>query len=200
MFFPRFVVAPIQVKLSADLFGELAAHVDATCRDPQRRPYNHQLAGVIRHGEQIEASAAIPNRLKALFCELGRHYIMSLGEANGLSFKPDVQVWFRDSWIVISRAHDYNPVHKHSSQLSGIVYVKVPPQVAIPTTMDGKLHFLFGQQQESNLDLLGNRLVIPKEGDLYLFPAWMQHVVYPFEGPGERVSYAFNLFARNVSA
>ena len=69
--------------------------------DPMRRPYDHQLAGVIRHGEQIEASAALSNKLKALFCDLGRHYIMSLGEANGLAFKPTVQVSFRTQMDIV---------------------------------------------------------------------------------------------------
>jgi hypothetical protein len=65
--------------------------------------------------------------------------------------------------------------------------------------MDGKLQFLYGQLKEENLDFLGMRRVIPAVGDLYLFPAWLTHLVYPFQGPGERISYSFNLGVENVA-
>jgi hypothetical protein len=198
MFYPRFVVAPMQVKLQGKLFSDLVHLVDQQINNPQRKSYDYRLAGVIRQGEQIDCSAHLPDELKSFLCGLAQHYILRLGEANGLNLKPTARIVFSDCWTVLSRAGDYNPVHKHSAQLSGIAYVKVPPQVADPATMDGKLHFLFGQHQESNLDLLGDRLIIPKEGDLYLFPSWMQHVVYPFQGAGERVSFSFNLLAQNI--
>jgi hypothetical protein len=198
MFYPRFVVAPMQVKLQGKLFSDLIHLVDQHINNPERKSYDYRLAGVIRQGEQIDCSAHLPDELKSFLCGLAQHYILRLGEANGLNLKPTARIVFSDCWIVLSRAGDYNPVHKHSAQLSGIAYVKVPPQVADPATMDGKLHFLFGQHQESNLDLLGDRLIIPKEGDLYLFPSWMQHVVYPFQGAGERVSFSFNLLAQNI--
>ena len=198
-FHPRFVVAPMHVKLEGPVFADLTNLVEREINNPERKSYGHRLAGVIRHGEQIESSEHLPQRFTSFLCGLAKHYILRLGEANGVALQPSVQTVFRDAWIVLSRAGDYNPVHKHSAQLSGIIYVKVPPQVADPATMDGKLHFLFGQHQESNLDLLGDRLIIPREGDLYLFPSWMQHVVYPFQGPGERISFAFNLLAENIA-
>ena len=33
----------------------------------------------------------------------------------------------------------------------------------------------------------------PEPGVVYLFPSWLQHVVYPFKGPGTRLSIATNL-------
>ena len=45
---------------------------------------------------------------------------------------------------------------------------------------------------------LTNVKIIPVVGDLYLFPAWLTHLVYPFEGAGERISYSFNLLVRNI--
>ncbi|HIA71042.1 TPA: hypothetical protein EYN98_34355 [Candidatus Poribacteria bacterium] len=33
----------------------------------------------------------------------------------------------------------------------------------------------------------------PVVGDIYLFPNWLEHMVYPFEGKGERRSVAFNV-------
>jgi uncharacterized protein (TIGR02466 family) len=200
MFHPRFVVAPMHLRLDQQVFEDFVRIADIEIANPARQPYDHRLAGIIRQGEQIEATPRFTPKLRRFIEELAHHYVLRLADANGVKIRPTLQTEFRDGWIVLSRAGDYNPVHKHDAQLSGIVYVRVPPQVAEPTTMDGKLHFLFGQQQERNLDFLGNRMIVPREGDFYLFPAWMQHVVYPFQGPGERVSIAFNLLAHNVSA
>jgi hypothetical protein len=33
---------------------------------------------------------------------------------------------------------------------------------------------------------------VPVPGDLYLFPSWLRHLVYPFRGDGERRSMSFN--------
>jgi uncharacterized protein (TIGR02466 family) len=193
-----FFVAPLQVRLPAELVAELQAHVDAECNNPARRDGGQYLAGRIRHGEQLGATKTLPPKFKILFCKLGRHYLFQLATANGIQINPQVVVSFGESWIVKSRAGDYNPAHKHSGQLSGIVYTKIPPQVADPTNTDGKLEFLFGQLREENVDFLGSRRVVPAVGDLYLFPAWLTHLVYPFEGEGERISYSFNLVAPNI--
>jgi uncharacterized protein (TIGR02466 family) len=124
---------------------------------------------------------------------LARKYIFRIANLNRTKINPGFQVSFVDSWIVKSKEGDYNPVHVHEASLSGIVYLKVPSQVADPMTTDGKLNFLFGDYRLSNLDFLGMREVVPRVGDMYLFPSWLQHVVYPFRGAEERVSYAFNL-------
>jgi hypothetical protein len=194
----RFLVAPLHVRLTPDLVAELQAHVDAECNNPARIHGDRYLAGQIRHGEQVGATQSLPLKLKVLFCKIGRHYLVQLGAANGIDVNPQVQISVGESWIVKSRAGDYNPAHKHTGQLSGIVYTKVPPQVADPSNPDGKLQFLFGQLREDNIDFLGVRQVIPVVGDLYVFPAWLTHLVYPFEGAGERISYSFNLFVRNI--
>jgi uncharacterized protein (TIGR02466 family) len=36
--------------------------------------------------------------------------------------------------------------------------------------------------------------IAPRRGDLILFPAWMRHGVRPYEGKGERISIAMNLY------
>jgi uncharacterized protein (TIGR02466 family) len=193
-----FLVAPLHLKLPVEMLAEIQSHVDAECNNPGRIEGSRYLAGRIRHGEQLGATKSLPIKYKEFFCNLGRNYVTQLAGANGLTLNPRMQVIFGQSWIVKSRSGDYNPAHKHGGQLSGIIYTKVPQQVADPSNTDGKLHFLFGQLKEENLDFLGVRNVIPVVGDMYLFPAWLTHLVYPFEGEGERISYSFNLFVKNI--
>jgi hypothetical protein len=38
---------------------------------------------------------------------------------------------------------------------------------------------------------------LPEVGDMYVFPGYIQHTVYPFKGDGERRCIAFNMDLRN---
>ncbi|HIC17705.1 TPA: hypothetical protein EYO77_06290, partial [Candidatus Poribacteria bacterium] len=51
------------------------------------------------------------------------------------------------------------------------------------TPATGSLTFMFAQSSIRR----------PVVGDIYLFPNWLEHMVYPFEGKGERRSVAFNV-------
>jgi len=195
-----FLVSPMKVRMPADWLAELQAHIDAECNSPARMDGSRFLAGRIRRGEQLGATASLPVKFKALFCRLGQHYVQQLAIANRVDVNPGLNVTFGESWIVKSLSGDYNPSHNHTGELSGIVYTKVPPQVADPANMDGKLQFLFGQMKVEDMDFLGARKVIPVVGDTYIFPAWLTHIVYPFEGEGERISYSFNLLVHNIQA
>ena len=46
---------------------------------------------------------------------------------------------------------------------------------------------------ERNIIGDNNYYLKPKEGLMILFPASVQHMVYPFKGPGTRIAIAFNL-------
>lgn len=101
-----------------------------------------------------------------------------------------------DAWVVSQLAGDYNPVHSHGSWMSGIIYLKVPDEIKInPDKMclDGCLHFVYGNYHEPSLQNFGPKVVFPEIGDMYLFPGYLLHTVYPFKGSGERRSIAFNL-------
>lgn len=195
---PLFLVAPARIVMPPDLFAALEAHVDQVCASPDRVSDAHKLAGRIRRGEQVNAFAAIPPEVALFICASARHYIGQIAALYGTELKPDYQVAMQDSWIVKQQDGDYNPMHHHAGDLSGIIYVRVPDQVSDPKVPDGKLSFFHGQYKLSNLDLLGVREVVPRRGELFIFPAWLQHSVYPFSGDGERVSYSFNLGAKGL--
>jgi hypothetical protein len=188
-----YVTGALRFELAPDVLSDLSAHVHALLADPERKPYDDRLVGHVYGGEQVDATAALPDMLKAVLCLYGRQYVTRLHDLNKLKVPGEFDLSFKDSWVVRSRAGDYNPVHMHFGGLSGIVYVQVPPQVGEPQSQDGKLDFVFGQLNPRAMELLGPRTVTPRTGDLYIFPSWLQHVVYPFRGDGDRISYSFNL-------
>jgi hypothetical protein len=194
---PVFLVAAERIRLPEDIFSALAEHVRVTSESPDRVSFASKLAGEIRHGEQILATDSLPPQLKVWLCVRARKYVQRIARINGATVNPGMQVSFIDAWIVRSLAGDFNPVHIHTGHLSGIIYLEVPPPVADPATMEGKLSLVFGNWHD-RLDLLGTRTVTPVAGELLLFPAWLAHAAYPFSGPGVRVSYSFNLSIANL--
>ena len=102
-------------------------------------------------------------------------------------------------WINSNRAGDFNMLHSHPGCfLSSVYYVRVPR-----TMKGGEIFFsdprgpAVAMYETPGIDLpwVGSGLgipVSPATGLLLLFPAWLEHRVERFEGPGERISIAFN--------
>ena len=100
-----------------------------------------------------------------------------------------------DLWLNVQRAGDYNPVHTHGGSFSGVLFLRVPPQIG-PERFDGQLCFHGPEEWHIQSFRTGMaHYVLPVPGDLYVFPAWQPHSVAPFRGEGERWSIAFNVVA-----
>lgn len=99
------------------------------------------------------------------------------------------------SWVVRQFKTEYNPVHWHAGQISGVGYLKVPKDMSKPSKKshletDGKLALIDGYK---SLFSNGIFLIEPKVGDFYMFPNHLMHTVYPFFGTDEeRRSISFN--------
>ena len=100
------------------------------------------------------------------------------------------------SWVVRQFKNDYNPVHWHTGDISGVGYLKVPSHLGNTSQPDkktnenGKLQLIFGSP---NLFSKSTFIVKPELGDFYLFPNYLMHTVYPFTGTDEeRRSVSFN--------
>lgn len=83
-------------------------------------------------------------------------------------------------WVVLQKASDYNPVHFLRGTLSEVIYLQVPEEVSKQNNKNGKITFIHGQESPQSLMFHGHRTITPKAGDIYLFPSWMNHTIYPF--------------------
>ena len=100
-------------------------------------------------------------------------------------------------WGVSQWAGDFNPLHIHSGDLSGVLYLKVPEGLAEEYKNEdhhpavGDIQFIAGTPQAFNRN---NLQVSPKVGEMYVFPAWLHHTAYPFRTKNqERRSISFNI-------
>jgi hypothetical protein len=121
---------------------------------------------------------------------LAGHYLA--GAENTAADRVDFEVF----WVISQFAGTPSPVHFHSSDLSGVLYLKVPEVDAaeehktyISGRHAGYINFLIGGKQRFSKSLISFR---PKVGDFYIFPGWLLHGAEPFAGEGERRSMSFN--------
>jgi len=103
-------------------------------------------------------------------------------------------------WIVSQQASSPSPVHFHSSDISGVLYLKTPKidgeedeerKTYISGRQAGYINFLIGGKQKHCKSLASFK---PRVGDFYIFPGWLLHGAEPFRGTGERRSLAFNAY------
>ena len=106
------------------------------------------------------------------------------------------------SWGNISVAGDFNPSHSHAGMISGVGYLRLPDDIEQEWESEdhdpsvGMINFVNG----SNLPLDSNTTRFkPAVGDIYFFPAWLIHEVYPFRSKGERWSFSFNTTIENLN-
>ncbi len=103
-------------------------------------------------------------------------------------------------WINKMTEHEYNPVHVHQGSLftglSSVLILHIPESYGVEYSADdqplnGQLMILGSASgQFANIDYQPYGL---KTGDLFVFPYDMRHCVYPFNGPGERLTIAANI-------
>ncbi|MET0646795.1 MAG: putative 2OG-Fe(II) oxygenase [Pyrinomonadaceae bacterium] len=190
---PQFLVSPLYARLPPGMVTNLLAFTDRHLRAGNSTDYSEHLAGRIERGAQVElAPEGVPARFRKLLLELSAAYIDSQRSLGQCGPEP-YELSFVDMWVVSQREKDFNPIHRHGGQLSGIVYLKVPRQINQKRRPEGCLEFVYGRGKPETLDFNGNRTVLPVVGDMYIFPAWLQHLVYPFYGRGERRSLSFNI-------
>ena len=104
-------------------------------------------------------------------------------------------------WAVSQWAGDFNPLHVHSGDLSGVIYLKIPEGRDEEYAKEdqhpaiGDIQFIAGTPQAFNRN---NLKIKPHVGDMFVFPAWLHHTAYPFRTPNqERRSISFNLVYTN---
>ena len=99
-------------------------------------------------------------------------------------------------WVVRQFKGEYNPIHYHEGDLSGVGYLKLPKGMTNNKMVknkklktNGTIDFINGQKGFLSKSIYN---VVPKIGDLLIFPNYLMHTAYPFNVEGERRSLSFN--------
>ena len=100
-------------------------------------------------------------------------------------------------WVVSQFKGEYNPIHYHEGDLSGVGYLKLPKGMTNNKMVknkklktNGTIDFISGQRGFLSKSIYN---VLPKVKDLLIFPNYLMHTAYPFNIDGERRSFSFNV-------
>ena len=99
-------------------------------------------------------------------------------------------------WVVSQFKDEYNPIHYHDGDISGVGYLKVPKDMTKNKLLknkkdktNGTIDFINGQRGFLSRSIYN---IVPKERDLLIFPNYLMHTAYPFNINSERRSFSFN--------
>ena len=199
----------------------LNAYLDELMQEQDRVSHAGTLVGQIGHGQQLTMDHT-DERL-ADFCQMSAilaiDYLKQFNNITGNQATSDRQIDIDELWSVHSYERDYNPIHDHGTKtitgISTTSWTKVPEQILNQPTAgspeyslynssgnaDGCLAFNYGINSLIDVERLRppqSFVIKPEVGKVLMFPSWLQHMVYPFEGDGERRTVAANLNVWNV--
>ena len=126
-----------------------------------------------------------------------------------------LQMHIVGAWFQIANRYGFHDIHNHGNcSWSGVYYVQIDPlerrqDHAMLGASNGITRF-YGHQlgllggahmdlgnaylQQSNFD------VIPKAGDLIVFPSWLNHKAMPYDGDSDRIIISFNAQVHGTSS
>ena len=177
-----------KTKLSKKIISILNTYIEKS-QLSKKNDYSSKLVSQIKN--EIKIPKTIIN--KDLSKELIKN-IKSYLDRSGEKKIKDIKII--NLWVVRQFKNEYNPVHYHEGQLSGVGYLKIPKNMnqnklvknkKIKT--NGTIDFINGQKNFLSKSIYN---LNPKLGDLLIFPNYLMHTAYPFNVDGERRSFSFN--------
>ena len=175
-------------KLSKKILKVINTHVDKTVIS-KKNDYSSKLVSQIKDEVKLNDTFIKKNLSKELIKNI-RKYL----EVSGVPNIKEVKII--KLWVVRQFKNEYNPIHYHSGQLSGVGYLKIPKNMNQNKVVknkkvktNGTIDFINGQKNFLSKSIYN---LNPKIGDLLIFPNYLMHAAYPFNVDGERRSFSFN--------
>ena len=178
-----------KIKLSKKVVSDINQEVERIIlnkKKSNKKDYSKKLVGEVY--QEIELSKNFINKkLKKFIHEKVRNYLK-----NTIN-KSTNKMHIKNFWVVRQFKNEYNPVHYHDGNISGVGYLKIPKNLNFSKKKkktNGTIDFINGSRMFLNKSIYNH---VPKVGDLILFPNYLMHTAYPFVVDGERRSFSFNI-------
>ena len=175
-------------KLSKKILKVINIHVDKTVIS-KKNDYSSKLVSQIKDEVKLNDAFIKKNLSKELIRNIKKYLKVS-----GVPKIKEVKII--NLWVVRQFKNEYNPIHYHNGQLSGVGYLKIPKNMNQNKVVknkkvktNGTIDFINGQKNFLSKSIYN---LNPKIGDLLIFPNYLMHAAYPFNVDGERRSFSFN--------
>ena len=177
-------------KIQGNLVDIINNHIDEILKDENKIEqlyHGKELAGEIKYEIKLTKDF-----LNTHMYEILKGYVFNFIKS---SLNKEIKKFdLKSSWAVCQFESDYNPIHWHDGHVSGVMYTKMPKDLGSSyknENKNGRISFIHGSTQFLVSSVYD---VKPEVGDLFIFPSYMMHTVYPFFSDQERRSVSFNAF------
>ena len=177
-----------KTKISNKFFDKLNKEFDVKSKS-KKVDYSSKLASQIKNELKI-SDTFIKQYLEK---ELKINIKKFLSNENVRNIK---EIKILNLWVVRQFKGEYNPVHYHEGDLSGVGYLRLPKGMTRNKMVknkklktNGTIDFINGQKGFLSKSIHN---VKPKIRELLIFPNYLMHTAYPFNIEGERRSFSFN--------
>lgn len=193
--------------LSDEDFIPLKNDIFKALSDTAKKSHGQYLVGNI--SEEIFFNLSQYEHQHLLLIDMVYDYVMSVyRKADCPVSKEIIDIKIVTAWIVNQKKNEYNPVHTHGSEISGIIYIDIPKEMTNIVTKPphlqgnkvnraGELDFINDSSRIDHEFSQGTFSVKPVPANFYIFPGRLNHVVYPYTSDGSRISMSFNANAYN---
>ena len=177
------------VKIPKSIVNKINREVDKILDSKKRlrkSDYSNKLVGQVKQEIRLDSKFIQKNLLKFIGTNV-KKYIKKCTK------KDTKKISLRNLWVVRQFKNEYNPIHFHSGNISGVGYLKIPKNITKSKKRlktNGTIDFIHGSKSFLNNSLFNHN---PKIGDMILFPNYLMHTAYPFKREGERRSFSFNI-------
>jgi len=165
-----------------------------------KESYNENLAG------HIDNQFIYPIKVREWFYSNIGPYLNAYRQGHckfhGIPSLP-VQLEGPDLWVNFMKNGDYNPPHVHGDDYSFVIYLDVPKEIANEAEQfkgtgikPGSIQFVYTQEARPRWATTSVSH-FPETGEMFIFPALLQHYVAPFKSKVTRISVSGNLKISN---
>ena len=177
------------IKIPKSIVNKINREVDKILDSKKRlrkSDYSNKLVGQVKQEIRLDSKFIQKNLLKFIGTNV-KKYIKKCTK------KDTKKISLRNLWVVRQFKNEYNPIHFHSGNISGVGYLKIPKNITKSKKRlktNGTIDIIHGSKSFLNNSLFNHN---PKVGDMILFPNYLMHTAYPFKREGERRSFSFNI-------
>jgi|TARA_R100000030_G_C3237676_1_gene119877 hypothetical protein len=190
--------------LIATVPQDITKSLDEIIQKKHEARANKDLAGNIQNEFFInDGKGIIWPMLDVLIKQYFEKYPEYLGRISGMQNKKEFVLGLHNMWANYQSKHEFNPVHIHDGLFSFVIWHKVPylmkdEKARFPHMKDSEIraaHFVFMMSDQLGR-IQSHCIPVDKEweGKMALFPASLNHQVYPFYTSDEyRISISGNI-------
>ena len=158
-----------------------------------REDASPELAGVLKNQFHYRDKAKFQKFMEGTFSL----YNAAMQQWKQSNEKTPSTYFLEKLWINYQGPNEFNPPHSHGGALSFVIFLDVPMRLRVEnqdykglSAGPGGITFIYGETEDR---CITNHSIFPEVGDMYIFPAWVKHWVYPFKSNCVRISVSGNV-------